>query len=346
LRGGVLPGLSGGAAPGPAPGASGPPPGVPVEIAKVTAAKLAETVRAVGTLRSDESVMVRPEIAGRVVETPFAEGQVVEAGALLVRLDDSIAKAELVEAEAAYVLARQNHLRARELMEKGAGTARARDEAQARMDMDRARVELARARLAKTRIQAPFAGIVGLRQVSLGDFVASGQDLVNLESVDTVKLDFRIPERHLAQIAVGQKVEAETDPFPGRLFAGQVLAIDPLIDASGHSIAVRARLPNPGRVLRPGLFARVVLTVSEAEESIVLPEQAIVPRGDKFFVFKVEGGKAALTAVEIGRRVAGQVRITRGLAAGADVVVAGQMKIQDGAPVTPIAAPSAAKPGS
>lgn len=329
---------------GAGPGAAGPGGamgGIPVETAKAKALKLAETVRAVGTFRSDESVIMRPEIAGRVIETPFTEGQVVDQGALLFRLDDSIVKAELVEAEAAYVLARQNNQRARELLEKGAGTARARDEALARMDMDRARVELARARLAKTRIQAPFAGIVGLRQVSVGDFVAAGQDLINIESIDAVKLDFRIPERHLAQLAVGQTVSAEVDAFPGRSFEGRVYAIDPQIDPAGHSIAVRARLPNPERRLRPGLFARVALAVSESGESISIPEQAILPRGEKFFIYKVVDGKAALTPVEIGRRVAGQVQVVRGLAPGEEVVTAGQMKLQDGAPVQPIGPPAA-----
>ena len=319
------------AAPGPAPAAA--PSGVPVEIAKAESAPLAETVRAVGTLRSDESVIVRPEIAGRIVETPFAEGQVVDKNALLFRLDDSIAKAELVEAEAAYVLSRQNNVRARELMEKGAGTARARDEAVARMEMDKARVELARARLAKTRIQATFAGIVGLRKVSVGDYVAPGQDLVNLESIDTIKLDFRIPERHLGALAVGQKVSADMDAFPGRIFEGQVFAIDPQIDASAHSIAVRATLINPDRVLRPGLFARVGLTVRERTESIAIPEQAIMPRGDKFFIYKIADGHAVLTPVEIGRRASGRVEITRGLRPGEEVVVAGQLKLQDGSPV-------------
>ncbi|MCC7015745.1 MAG: efflux RND transporter periplasmic adaptor subunit [Rhodospirillales bacterium] len=330
------------AAPASAPG--GAPPGVLVETARAAAAPLAETVRAVGTLRSDESVIVRPEIAGRIVDTPFAEGQVVEKAALLFRLDDSIAKAELVEAEAAYLLSRQNNVRARELLEKGAGTARARDEAFAKMEMDKARVELARARLAKTRIQAPFAGIVGLRKVSVGDYVAPGQDLVNLESVDTIKLDFRIPERYLAALAVGQKVSADMDSFPGRIFEGQVSAIDPQIDPAAHSIAVRATLPNPERVLRPGLFARVGLIVREKAESIAIPEQAIMPRGDKFFIYKVAGGKAVLTPVEIGRRASGRVEITRGIAAGEEVVVAGQLKLQDGAPVQPVA--PAPKPAS
>ncbi|MEK7245236.1 MAG: efflux RND transporter periplasmic adaptor subunit [Pseudomonadota bacterium] len=334
----------GAAAPAPVASAGGAPFGVPVEIAKALSAPLAETVRAVGTLRSDESVIVRPEIPGRIVETPFAEGQVVAKGALLFRIEDNILKAELVEAEAAYNLSRQNNVRARELMEKGAGTARARDEAFARMEMDKARVDLARARLATTRIQAPFAGIAGLRKVSVGDYVVPGQDLVNLESIDTIKLDFRIPERYLGQLAVGQKVSADMDAFPGRVFDGQVFAIDPRIDEAGHSIAIRATLSNPDRVLRPGLFARVGLMVRERTSSIAIPEQAIMPRGDKFFIYKVVDGKAALTPVEIGRRASGRVEITRGLEAGEEVVVAGQLKLQDGAPVQ--AAGPGPKPGS
>ncbi|MSO84563.1 MAG: efflux RND transporter periplasmic adaptor subunit [Rhodospirillales bacterium] len=328
---------------GPGAGPGGAPGGIPVEIARAEAAPLAENVRAVGTLRSDESVIIRPELPGRVVETPFAEGQMVARGALLFRIEDNTLKAELGEAEAAHVLSRQNNVRARELMEKGAGTARARDEAFAKMEMDKARVELARARIATTRIQAPFAGIVGLRKVSVGDYVQPGQDLVNLESIDTVKLDFRIPERYLGVLAVGQKVRADMDAFPGRAFEGQVFAIDPQIDAAGHSIAVRATLSNPDRVLRPGLFARVALTVREQAAAVAIPEQAIMPRGDKFFVYRVVGGKAALTPVEIGRRAGGRVEIARGLKPGEEVVVAGQIKLQDGSPVEAAAPP---KPGS
>ena len=325
----------------PGAGKNGPPGGVPVEIARAELSPMAETVRAVGSLRSDESVIIRPEIAGRIAATPFAEGHVIDKGATLFQIDDEMARAELAEAEVAAKLSRQNDIRARELLAKGAGTARARDEATARMEMDRARAELARARLSKTKIVAPFAGIVGLRKVSIGDYVAPGQDLVNLESIDTIKLDFRIPERHLGALAVGQKVAAEIDAFPARTFEGQVFAVDPQIDAAGRSIAIRATLPNPARALRPGLFARVTLTVQERAQAVTLPEQAIMPRGESFSVFKVMDGKAALSPVEVGRRAAGRVEIVKGVAAGDDVIVAGQIKVQDGAPVRAAAAPPA-----
>lgn len=328
------------------PGAAknGPPGGVPVEIARAEMGPLAGIVRAVGTLRSDESVIVRSEIAGRIVATPFAEGQVVDKGAVLFQIDDDIARAELVEADAAAKLSRQNEIRARELLAKGAGTVRARDEAFARMEMDRARVELARARLSKTRIVAPFTGIVGLRKVSAGDYVAPGQDLINLESIDTIKLDFRIPERHLGALAVGQKVVAEIDAFPGRPFEGQVYAIDPQIDPAGRSIAIRATLPNTARALRPGLFARVTLTVQERTQAVTVPEQAIMPRGENFFVFKVQDGKAVLAPVEIGRRAAGRVEIVKGVAAGEEVVAAGQIKVQNGTPVRAAVPPAPSTP--
>jgi membrane fusion protein (multidrug efflux system) len=142
------------------------------------------------------------------------------------------------------------------------------------------------------------------------------------------------------------------DSFPGRVFEGQVFAIDPQVDASAHSIAVRATLPNPDRVLRPGLFARVTLTVSDRSESISIPEQAIMPRSDKFFIYRVVDGKAVLTPVEIGRRAGGQVQIVRGLGAGDDVVIAGQLKLQDGTPVQAVGSkpaqsnPVAPKPAS
>ncbi|MBM3565239.1 MAG: efflux RND transporter periplasmic adaptor subunit [Alphaproteobacteria bacterium] len=153
----------------------------------------------------------------------------------------------------------------------------------------------------------------------------------------------------MGALAVGQKIIAELDAFSGKTFEGEVYAIDPLIDVAGRSIAVRANLPNPGRALRPGLFARVTLVVEERARAVVVPEQAIVPQGGNFFVFKVADGKAALVPVEIGRRAAGRVEIVKGVHPGESVVVAGQIKIRDGVPVRPIApspAPSAPKPGN
>jgi membrane fusion protein (multidrug efflux system) len=308
-------------------------PAVPVEAARVEVGTITDEVLAVGSLRSNESVIIRPEIAGRITGINFSEGEPTRSGALLFALDDAIYQADLNEAEASLLLGQRNYERATELYKKGAGTARNLDEAEAALQTDRARVALARARLEKTRISAPFDGILGLRHVSIGDYVIPGQDLVNLENIDPIKVDFRVPERFLSGLAKGQELRVKVDAFPGRAFEGEVYALDPRVDSAGRSVAVRARVPNSDRVLRPGLFARVNLAIESRKNALIVPEQAIVPRGDERFVFKVVDGKAVMTKVILGQRRGGRVEIVEGLEAGDVVVTAGQIKIRDGAPV-------------
>lgn len=311
-------------------------PPTPVEVARVETDTVVEEASAVGTLLSNESIIVRPEIAGRIVEIHFQEGEPVEAGQPLFSLEDSVLRAELADTRARLELARRNFERAKELFERGAGTARGRDEAEAEFDRARAAVRLAEARLEKTDIVAPFAGIAGLRQVSVGDYVSAGDDLMNLVDIEPIKVEFSIPERYLSALETGQTARITADAFPTRAFEGRVYAIDPQIDPAGRSIHIRARVPNEDRVLRPGLFVRVKLQLARRENALVVPEQAIVPRGQDRYVFKVENGKAVLTEVTIGQRRYGRVEIVEGLTAGDTVVTAGQLKIRDGAPVQPI----------
>lgn len=313
--------------------AAGGSPSVPVEAAQVRIESVSDEVSAVGTLRSNESVMIRPEIAGRISAINFDEGEPVEVGQVLVSLDDSTHQAELADARAALKLAESNFRRLDELFGKGSITARERDEALARLESTRATLQLSQARLDKTDVDAPFAGMLGLRRVSPGDYVTPGQDLVNLEDIDPIKVDFRIPERYLSSLSTGQLIRVHVDAFPGRSFDGEVYAIDPQIDPAGRSIAIRAYIDNPDLVLRPGLFARVRLIVAERPDAMVVPEQAIVPRGDQRYVFRVVDGKAALTEVSIGQRRGGDVEIVAGLSEGDTVITAGQLKIRDGAPV-------------
>lgn len=308
-------------------------PQIPVEAAKVSAGALSERITAVGSLASNESVIVRPEIAGRVVEIGFEEGQPVKQGDLLIRLDDSLYRAELAENEARLELAKRNFERTEELFSGKIATARSRDEARSNLDVGTAAVELAKVRLEKTRVLAPFDGIAGLRKVSVGDYIAVGQDLFNLEEIDPVKADFRIAERFLPAIRTGQAIEINVDAYPDRKFEGEVYAIDPRIDAAGRSIVIRARVDNSERLLRPGLFARVTLILELKQNALTVPEQAIVPRGNDQFVFRVVDGKAQHTKVKIGTRRDGRVEIVEGLGAGDIVVTAGHQKIRDGAAV-------------
>jgi membrane fusion protein, multidrug efflux system len=307
---------------------------VPVEAAEVVAAPLSEQVTAVGTILSDEAVTISSEIPGRLKEIHFQEGQPVEKGAPLFTLDASVYQAQLADAEAKLKLAEQTNKRTSQLFSNKYATAQSADEAASNLAVSTASVELARVQLEKTRIVAPFSGIVGLRHVSVGEYITAGLALVNLEAIDPVKADFRVPEKFLPAIKVGQTIRIKVDAFPGDKFEGKVYAIDPRIDVAGRSLLIRAVVPNTDQRLRPGLFARVTVLLKLKEDALSIPEQAIVPQGDSQFVFKIVDGKAKLTKVVIGTRREGRVEIVEGLSAGDRVVTAGQLKIRDGSAVS------------
>ncbi len=319
-----------------APGPGGPPMGMPVEAEVIKTERIAQEIIAVGSLRSNESVTLSSEIAGRIAAIHFKEGKPVSKGALLFELDDSILRAEREQARAGLALSEANHKRAEELFGRNLISTRERDEAASKLDLDRADVALADARLAKTRIRAPFEGVVGLRAVSPGDYVTAGQALAPLEQLSVLKADFRLSEAALPAIKVGQALNLEVDAYPGKVFQGRVYAIDPRLAEATRSIGVRASVPNDKGELRPGLFARVRLVVAERGEAVLVPEQAIVPQGEKLFVYVIEDGKAAMRPVELGVRQAGRVEVTSGVKAGDVVITAGVQKIGPGAPVTAI----------
>jgi membrane fusion protein (multidrug efflux system) len=317
-----------------APAAERPP--MPVEAEVVKAEHIAQEIIAVGSLRSNESVVLRSEIAGRITGIQFREGQPVERGALLFELDDSIYRAEREQARASLALSQRNHERAKELFERKLISTRERDEAAAKLDVDAATVALAEARLSKTRIRAPFDGVVGLRAVSPGDYITAGQPLAPLEQIAVLKADFRLSEAALSRIKVGQTLNLEVDAFPGQVFPGRVYAIDPRLAEDTRSIGVRASVANNRNQLRPGLFARVRLVIAERDGAVLVPEQAIVPQGDKPFLYVIEDGKAALRPVQTGLRQDGRVEITSGVAPGDVVITAGVQKIGPGSAVMPI----------
>jgi membrane fusion protein (multidrug efflux system) len=299
---------------------------------------VAEEIEAVGSLRSDESVDIRAEAAGRVVFIGFAEGSAVTRGTLMVALDDSVPLAQLEQAKASLALSRSNHQRAEELIRTDAASARSRDEAVAKLKMDEAAVRLAEAVSQRMKIHAPHDGIVGLRRVGIGDFVEPGDAIVNLEKIDLIKVDFRVPEIFAPAVRPGQSILLNVDALPGQNFVGTVFAIDPRIDGNGRNMLVRATVPNPERTLLPGMFARVALTLRLRDGAILVPEEAIVS-GSKPSVFRVVDGKAKRTPVVLGIRRKGIVELREGITPGEWVVTAGQMKLTDGAAVTITAPP-------
>ena len=325
-RGGSVNAVTGTSTPAPAPAAS---PKVKVEVAPVNRVRLERAVAAVGTLRSHDSVMLRPEISGRIAEINFDEGGKVEQGQLLVRLDDSVAKARLQQARANLQLAGSQYRRSVELSKQGFVSSQARDEAASNRAVQQAAVALAEAELEKTAIKAPFDGLVGLRTVSVGDYVGPGTDLVPLEAIDPLNVDFRIPEQFLSTVAVGSRLQVSFDALSGVEREGSVGAISPQVDVGGRSLLLRANVPNPDGVLRPGLFARVQLELAETQ-GMVVPESALAPSGDAQYVYRVADGVVQRVMVQVGQRTGAHVEIVQGLNEGDQVVVSGLQKVRDG----------------
>ncbi|MDP1999154.1 MAG: efflux RND transporter periplasmic adaptor subunit, partial [Rhodoferax sp.] len=330
-----------------------------------------DDAESVGTLRSRQSVMLRPEVAGRVKALGFNDGARVRKNQLLVQLDDTLQRAEVSQAQAQVSIAQANYKRNQELVAQNFVAQRVLEESSANLQVAQAQLALAVARLSRMAILAPFDGTVGLRNVNLGDYVKDGADLVNLEDIRSMYVDFRLPERYQGKLKPKQEVALSLDAFPGRAFKARIEAIDPLIDANGRSVSVRAVLPNTlgesalgGKraeggtavmePLRPGMFARVKTVFSVNDAALVVPEEAIVPQGGRQFVIKVvtpaelPAPAAKVPAgtefvslrqeVKLGSRRSGKVEITQGLTDGQTVVVAGQQRLQrDGSPLRIVA---------
>ncbi len=288
-----------------------------VEVAKVETMVLRDDAQSVGSLRSRQSVMLKPEVAGRIKSLGFTDGGLVRKGQVLVQLDDTLQQAEVSQAQAQVSIAKATHKRNQELVAQNFVAQRVLEESAASLLVVEAQLALANARLSRMALLAPFDGTVGIRSINVGDFVKDGADLVNLEDISSMYVDFRLPERFQGKLKLQQVVEVVLDAFPGRTFKARIEALDPLLDANGRSVGVRAMLPNsmgePAQAgknaaknaavstkkpapkgpasgaspLRPGMFARVNTVFSINEAAMVVPEEAIVPQGGRQFVLKV-----------------------------------------------------------
>lgn len=316
---------------GAAGGVSGP---VPVEVARAESRSLQDDATAVGSLRSRQGVMVRPEVSGRVARLGFADGQRVRRGQVLVQLDDTLQVAQLQQAEAQASIARSNYQRNKDLVAQNFVSRSVLDQSEANLQVAEAQVSLARAQLSRMKIVAPFDGTAGIRNVNVGDYVKDGADLVTLEDTSSMYVDFRLPERFLPKVEPKQKVAVMVDALPDRQFDARVEALDPQIDANGRALLVRARVDNAGQVLRPGMFARVRLVLAEKPGAVLVPEEALVPQGNKQFLLKVvqgpEGPASERLEVATGIRRDGKVEILSGVTAGDTVVTAGHSPLMRG----------------
>jgi len=321
----------------PANAAKAPAKAAPVKVATVATGTIREEVSAVGTLLANEAVMIRPERDGRIAEILFNEGQLVRKGEKLLVLDTAEIEAQFAAVTSEVTLNRSRLKRAEDLHEKKFISAQALDDAREAYNQSAARQAEIKARLDKSAVLAPFEGVAGLRQVSPGAYVKAGQDVARFEGIGTLKLDFRLPENYLGRLRARQEALVRLDAWPEENFRGEIYAIEPAVDEQTRTVLIRARVPNPGARLKPGMFARVVLVLETRDNAIVVPEQALVPQGKERFVYRLNDGKAMLTRIDLGVRRPGEVEVRGGLAAGDTIIVDGHLRLRDGAPVSVLA---------
>ena len=359
---GLVPASSASLLAGPALVASAPGGGKPptVEVAKVDIARLTDDTQAVGSLRSRRGVVLRPEVSGRITQLNFTDGQRVRKGQVLVQFDDQLPQAQVQQSQAELAIAQANQKRNQELVAQNFISQRSLDESAANLQVAQAKLALAKATAARLKIVAPFDGIAGIRLVNVGDYLKDGADIVNIEDIEAIYVDFRLPERFQSKVKRGQSALLDIDALPGRKYSAEIHAIDPLIDANGRSVGVRACVDNRQLQLRPGMFARVNTVFGVRDNARVIPEEAIVPQGGKLFVIKLLDGVNEQTRttkrveVKVGLRSPGKVEILEGLESGETVVTTGQQRVQrDGTVVTVVdlasgksGRPSADRPAS
>lgn len=317
-------------------GAGGGPPPTQVIVAEAQVQPVAETLSLVGSLVANEKVEIFAEADGVVQEILFEEGQKVEKGQLIIRLDETKYAASLAETEASFKLSQANFERAKELFKAKLVSQQEYDQAAATFEVNRATIDLRRRQLKDARIYAPFAGVTGARNVSPGAVVTvfSRQPLTWLVDLDPVKVEVNVPERFLGQVKIGQTLELKVAAFPGKTFKGEVYFITPTVDPATRTALVKARVPNPKLELKAGMFASLDLTLQIRDRAVVIPEQALVASGDRLTVYTVDAEhKAQFRPVTVGVRMAGLVEVASGLKGGETVIVEGVQKVRPGGPV-------------
>ncbi len=302
-----------------------------------------ESLSLVGTIAANESVEIKSQMEGLAEEVLFKEGEIVQEGALLVRVDENKLAAAVAESEANFRLGEANHARAKQLLVEKLISQQEFDQISAQFQAGQATLELRRRQLKEARIVAPFGGIVGARQISPGQLVGRDTTITWIVDLDPVKVEVDVPERYLGQVSLGQKVAFAVAAFPKDRFEGEVYFISPQLNSTTRTALIKARIPNPDRKLKGGMFASLALTVQLRDAAIVIPEPALMSNGDAVSVFVVDAqSKAQLRPVTIGLRLAGMAEVVTGLAPGEKVVVEGVQKLGPGVTVQPAPPESAA----
>ncbi|MGI2258382.1 efflux RND transporter periplasmic adaptor subunit [Shewanella sp. GXUN23E] len=306
---------------------------VQVVVTQVAIASVRDEVEALGTLKANESVAITPKVTERVTQVHFNDGQLIKAGQLLVQLQSTEQAAKVKAAEIKLQEQMRELARIRSLVSNKTVAELERDRLQSLLDTARAELEAAQSALADRQINAPFAGRLGLRQISVGGLVTPGTLITTLDDISVVKLDFTVPERFISQMLPGKQVEALSTAYPGQTFIGKVTGIDSRVDPNTRAVTVRAEIANPQMKLLPGMLMQVKL-IRDTRDAIMVPESAIIPLGEHHYVYLVVDGKIDKRQVSIGARTRGRVEIVEGLTPGEVLVIRGIMKVRPGSPVT------------
>lgn len=311
-------------------------PPMPVEVAEAQLDTVMDAILATGEIEAVQSIDLRPEVEGRLVDILVREGTEAQQGTPLFKVDDAELRAQVARLEAERDLAEQALRRAKELLERNASSEADLEQAEANARSARAQLELQQVRLERTLVRAPFSGIMGERFVSLGDYVTSSTRLTTLQTVDPQRASFQVPERYADRLGVGQQVTFRVAAVANREFTGTVDFVDPIVRLPGRTIIVKARVRNRQRSLKPGMFIEARLTTDVRPDAVVVPEDAILPLQGADYVWVVQDGQATRRQVSLGVRTTGFVEIRSGVEVGEQVVVGGLERLREGAPVAAI----------
>ena len=312
-------------------------PPMPVEVSPVKVQKVTDKFEGVGTIEALEAITVVSEIDGAVKFLPFREGGFIRQGGLIAQLDDAQLAAELARAEALRAQSKATYDRVKSVVDQGAGAPQDLDDASAALKVAEANLELAKARFAKTRIIAPFDGIIGARRVSVGTFLRPGQPITELANIDDIRVTFSAPERFVSRLNSGAEVAISTTAFSGAMLKGRIIVIEPIIDLITRSARVVAQVQNTGRTFRPGMSANISAVLGERPNALTIPSEAVFGSGNQSFVFIVKSDSTvARVPLTLGTRLSDVVEVVAGLQEGMNVVRAGHQKLFDGGKVMPM----------
>ena len=310
----------------------GPPkdPPVPAELVSVEVGPLKETLEAIGSIEADESVYLKPEVEGEITSIQMTEGSSVKKGDPILQIDESKQAAVVAEAEADYNYAKQTMQRSDTLRQDGTISEQEHDQTRAAYQRSVATLNLARKKMHEYTLTAPFDGILGQRNVSVGQYVSPQTVLVSIYAMDRMKLNFSVPERYSARVTPGQTLKLTVASYPEESFSGEIYLIEPQVDVATRTVRVRAIVPNMDHRLKPGMFANLTLTVGTKEKALTLPEDCLFPHDGGFAVYRATDGVAELVPVKVGFRTPGKIEILEGLKPGDKVARSGNLRLAPG----------------